>query len=400
VARDPAWAGYDWAALDDQLRDVTAAGLVPVLSVSGAPDWAEGASRPPLSRRAPSGTWKPSPSHYRDFAMALGRRYSGSFRDADGTVLPRVRYMQAWNEPNLSTYLSPQWERRGGRFSPASPTHYRRLQNAFYLGVKATNRRATVITAGTAPFGDPRVNGLRLSPARFIRELLCVRGRRRPRARRCPLVRLDALSHHPYSTGGPTQPALGPDDAAVPDLYKITRPLRAAQRRGTVRPAGHKQLWVTELSWDSRPPDPQGVPAGRQARWLEGAFAILRRQGVEAITWFHLRDSPRGPGFPFTYQSGVFFRGSGIEADRPKPAYTAFRFPFTAYRSRGRARLWGLAPAPGRVAIEARRRGRWLTLTALRARRDRSFGARLRVRRGALLRARQGRESSLSWRTR
>ena len=398
-ARNPAWPGYRWQSLDAELSDVTAAGLVPVLSLTGAPGWAEGRNRPAVSPRAPAGTWKPSPARYRDFARALGRRYSGSFRDpGTGSLLPRVRYLQGWNEPNLARYLSPQWERRGRRFAAASPGHYRRLQNAFYDGVKAANPGATVITAGTAPFGDPRVNGLRLAPARFIRQLLCVRGRGRPVARRCPKVRFNAFSHHPYSVGGPTRRALNPDDVTVPDLRKLTRPLRAAQRRGTVRPRGRKALWVTELSWDSRPPDPRGVPAARQARWLQGSFSVLQRQGVEAITWFHLRDEPRGEGYPFTFQSGVFFRGSSIESDRPKPSLRAFRFPFTAYRSGARARLWGLAPRRGRVVIEARRGGRWRVVKRLRARRGRGFKGRLRTARGTRLRARQGGEVSLVWR--
>ena len=208
------------------------------------------------------------------------------------------------------------------------------------------------------------------------------------------------LAHHPYSTGPPTGTAINADDVAIPDLHKLKRPLRAALRRGTVRPRGPKPLWVTEVSWDSRPPDPGGVPAGTHARYLEGAFSQLWRQGVTAIIWFHLRDDPRGEGYPFTFQSGVFLRGSSIERDRPKPALRAFRFPFTAYRSRGRARLWGLAPARGKVAIQALRGRRWVRVRTLRAGRDRIFHGRLTIHRGALLRARQGGEASLRWRTR
>ena len=402
LARNPAWPGYAWGRLDAEIRDVTAARLTPVINLTSAPDWAEGPGRPAVSRRAPAGTWKPSPSAYRAFAEALGRRYSGSFPDParPGRLLPRVRYFQGWNEPTLAIYLSPQWERRGGRFVPASPTYYRPLQNAFYDGVKAGNPRATVISAGTAPFGDPRVNGYRLSPALFLRRLFCVTGRRRPRAHRCPQVRFDVLAHHPYSTGPPTGTAINADDVAIPDLHKLKRPLRAALRRGTVRPRGPKPLWVTEVSWDSRPPDPGGVPAGTHARYLEGAFSQLWRQGVTAIIWFHLRDDPRGEGYPFTFQSGVFLRGSSIERDRPKPALRAFRFPFTAYRSRGRARLWGLAPARGKVAIQALRGRRWVRVRTLRAGRDRIFHGHLTIHRGALLRARQGGEASLRWRTR
>lgn len=47
----------------------------------------------------------------------------------------------------------------------------------------------------------------------------------------------------------------------------MSRPLRRAQRSGRISPRGRKRLWVTEVSWDSSPPDPRGVPAARHARW-------------------------------------------------------------------------------------------------------------------------------------
>jgi len=334
----------------------------------------------------------------------VARRYSGWFPDPDrpGRLLPRVRYLEAWNEPNLPKYLTPQWGRRRGRLVPASPAHYRRLLNAFYNGVKAVNRTNFVVSAGTSPFGEPWRGGRRIPPALFTRELLCLRGRRQPRPFRCPdaPARFDALAHHPFTIGRPTRRALNADDVSVADLRKLTRPLRAAIRYGTVRPRRAKQLWVTELFWESRPPDPDGVSLASHARYLEGAFYLLWRQGVDVVTWLGLRDQPRGEGYNVTTQSGIYARGESVASDRRKPAFTAFRFPFTAYRSRGVARLWGLAPEPGRVTIEARRQGRWRRVASLRARRGRVFSARLRARRGMLLRAGQESERSLVWRVR
>ena len=70
-------------------------------------------------------------------------------------MLPRVKYWQGWNEPNLSLYLTPQWTRRSGKLTATSPDVYRSLLNAFYSGVKAVSKTNFVITAGTSPFGDP-----------------------------------------------------------------------------------------------------------------------------------------------------------------------------------------------------------------------------------------------------
>jgi len=403
VARDPGWAGYDWAGFDAVVRQVSSARMRLLVDVLAAPPWAEGAGRPAVSTRAPASSWKPSPTAYRDFMEAAARRYSGSYPDprSQGAVLPRVRYWQAWNEPNLTDYLTPQWTRRRGRLVPASPGHYRRMLNGFYTGVKAVHRTNNVVTGGTAPYGDHRPGRRRMDPAYFTRALLCVSGRRRPRPVRCSggPVRFDSLAHHPYPGGSDRRKAFNPDDVVVPDLGKLTRPLRAALRAGKVRPRRSKQLWATEISWDSSPPDPRGVPLNRHARYVQGAFYTLWRQGTDVVTWFRLRDEARGRGFEFGLQSGIFFRGSTVAADQPKPlSFRAFRFPFTAYRRRGVAQLWGLTPGAGRVVIERRRGRAWRRYAALRARGNRLFFSKRRIRKGTVLRARQGSETSLSWR--
>jgi hypothetical protein len=395
AASDPNWTGYNWAPVDRAVREATAAGLRILLSWTGAPDWAEGSGRPSL-RRAPPGTWQPSATDYGLFARAVALRYSGRYPG-----LPRVRYHQAWNEPNLSDFLTPQWRRLRGSYVAVSPVLYRRLLNAFYAGVKSVDPSNYVVSAGTAPFAEPRKGARRMPAAYFTREFLCVRGRARPRPFRCPSspARFDALAHHPYPIGPPRRPAINPDDVVVPDIWKLTRPMRAAIRAGKVSPRRRKPVWATEISWDTRPPDPDGLPLETQARYLEGAFYTLWRQGVQVVTWFLMRDEAPGRGYPYTLQAGIYFRGATVDADQPKPSFRAFRFPFTAYRKRGVAQLWGLAPRPGPVAIEIRRRGRWRRLMSLRARRaDRLFFRQRRVRKGSVLRARQGSDASLSWR--
>ena len=42
------------------------------------------------------------------------------------------------------------------------------MLNAFYAGVRSVSSRALVVTAGTAPFGDPRRGGTRMAPALFV----------------------------------------------------------------------------------------------------------------------------------------------------------------------------------------------------------------------------------------
>lgn len=401
LASNPDWPGYNWAQVDRLAREVTAAGMKPVPFVYRAPGWAEGPNRPPVSTSIPRGVWRPSASAFEGFARALATRYSGKHPDPldPTTTLPSIATWQAWNEPNLSVDLSPQWTRRNGKWRAESPRIYRGLLNAFYRGVKAVDRRATVITAGTGPYGDLNEGDARMPPVRFWRELLCVTTKERdPTARACRKVYFDAIAHHPYPIGPPRRKARNPDDAVVPDVRKITRLLRPALRKGTIRPRGTKPLWITEISWDSRP-DPDGLSLAQQATYLQGALYVLYRQGAKTVIWFNLRDDAPTPSYAATYQSGIFLRGSTVAEDVPKPSHTAFRFPFTAYRTRGVARLWGMAPASGPVTIQARQNGRWVTATRLRARGNRVFSGRLRVGPGTSLRAVWNDDTSLVWRT-
>jgi hypothetical protein len=237
-----------------------------------------------------------------------------------------------------------------------------------------------VLAGTTAPFGDPQPGGDRMPPARFVRELL--RGR----------TVFDVLAHHPYSTRGPFAPALNPDDVSIPDLGKLVRPLRAAERAGRIAPRGRKRVWVTEVSFDSRPPDPTGVPERKHARWLAETLFVLSRQGVDLVTWFQIRDQAPEPSYGQSNQSGIYLRDG-----RAKLAQRAFAFPFVARRGRSsRALLWARAPEQGRLIFERRAGGRWRRVRAGTASRHAVVTRRAALARGTLVRARLGDRVSLA----
>jgi hypothetical protein len=372
--RDPLDPRYDWGRTDAAVRGAVAHGLQPFVTAQYAPAWAEGPGRP---ADAPQGSWRPDPAAYADFMEALARRY-------DGTTQPRVRLWQPWNEPNLPLYLTPQWAGTGPKAKPASPGWYRRMLNAAYARIKAVHPDNLVVAAGTAPYGDAPQYDNRMTPVRFLRELL---------GSRATPARLDAIDHHPYATGSPAAHALLPENVAIPDLHKLVAVLRAARKRHTVAPAGRKRVWVTEVSWDSDPPDPHGVPEARRARWLQDAFHSLWRQGADTICWYLLRDDAPGPSYDATYQSGLFLRNG-----TPKLSVAAFRLPLVLRRSGGRLTAWGRAPARARVTIERRRGSSWTPIATLRPHGG-VYQGRLAAPRGALLRARQGAVTGLARRS-
>ncbi len=377
-ARNPADPGYRWQTTDDAVREARSRGLDVLLTFLSAPSWAEAPGRP---GSAPAGTWRPSPAAVGDFASALARRYSGRFADPAGGILPPVRRYQVWNEPNLDNYLSPQYS--GSRLR--SPALYRAMLNRAYHRIKAVSRKNTVVEAGTAPFGDHRVGGRRTDPALFLREMLCVRLlNKKLRKLSCKdPAHLDAIAHHPYGVRAPDVPALSRDDVTVADASKLVKVLRFAERNRLVRPRKVKQFWVTELAWDSKPPDPDGVPAARQARWLAQSFYLLWKQGVNTITWFQVMDDAEGRGYPFTGQGGVF-----TVDGTPKPSADAFRFPFAAQRlDRRRVRVWTKAPRSGRVSFQRRAGSSWKTIGTARSGTSNIAFKTVRVRGRAELRA-------------
>jgi hypothetical protein len=386
VAGNPDSPGYDWSSVDAQVRALRSRGLQVLINITFAPAWAEGPNRP---TDAQPGTWKPSPAQFAQFASAAARRYDGAFPDpSDPAIrLPRVRYWQAWNEPNLDTYLTPQWTRTRSGFAPASPAVYRPMLNAFYAAVKRVERSDVVLTAGIAPYGNPPgvsfPGGYRMSPLTFDRLLFS-----RP-------VHCDVVAQNTYPIHGPLWHAYQPQDVSVADLYKVARLVQQSERARHLLPRGPKRLWVTELGWNSRPPNPGGVPLAQQARWYEQALYELWRQGVDTVLLLQIVDSPPIPNYATAYETGLYFVNG-----QPKPAATAFRFPFVVSRSgRGHMLAWGRAPVAGRLVLERLAGKRWEPIASLHVGWHRVFVRRLAVSTHVVLRARIGSQASLAWPT-
>jgi hypothetical protein len=394
---DPASTGYSWSETDAVVRDLSAHGLRVLMTVWDAPSWAEGSRRPRAER---AGTWRPDPGQLAQFGKALALRYDGRFTDPDqpGALLPRVGLWQAWNEPNLDYYLSPQWVKAGRGWTPVAPVIYRQLLNAFYAAVKGVSSSNLVLMAGTAPYGDvlgsDPAGAERIQPVAFYRDVFCLEGARSLTPVGCAgLAHLDGVDHHPYGVGGPTWHALNPDDVSVPDMYKIARVLRAAVRAGHALPRGPKSMWVSEIGWSSNPPNPQAVPVMEDARWLEQAMYVLWRQGVTAVLPLEIGDPPHIRDYTSVFENGLYFSNG-----RPKPLAQAFRFPFISERlNRSRIRVWGRAPAGGKLQIEAMRAGRWQPIARMSAGSGQVFTTTIALIGRARLRARIGEQASIIW---
>jgi hypothetical protein len=356
VADDPASPGYYWGWLDSSIEAAEQAGLTPIVDVGGPPSWAL-SSKP----KAPDGG-SPKISSLRAFATALATRYDGKHGP------PRATVYQVWNEPNLSLDLSP-----------TSASRYRSMVNAFADAVHAVNPGNLVLAGDLDPFGNKAKRFHTTSPLKFMRSLLCVSKGKHPHASCKHRIHFDIWSHHPYTFNGPFGHARNPDDVSLGDLSKMRKVLLAAIHLHHVVSTHGVQFWVTEFSWDTKPPRRHAAPVKLAARWTAEALYQMWRSGVSLVTWFGLED--KGGHSP--YQSGLYFHSQKLEHARPKPVRTAFRFPFVAYLGGHTVSVWGRDATSDKRLVTIQRRhgthGPWRTVARIRSNSTGIFRAKLHL---------------------
>jgi hypothetical protein len=359
---------YDWSVFDERVRLLLSNGVEPLVIIGLSPPWA-------LKERPGA----PDPREAGLFARAAAEHYSGRTPG-----VPRIRFWQVLNEPNVSSYFAPPF--RAGR--PYSPGLYRPIVNAVASAVHAVRSDNVVVAGGLSPFTvDYGKNSVRtIGPLAFMRSLLCMSKGSRPKPTCKTKVEFDIWSHHPYTSGGPTHHAYHPDDVSLGDLPEMKRLLRAAVAARHVAAPRGVRFWVTEFSWDSNPPDRYAVPTRLLARWVSQALHVMWRNGIDLVAWLQMRDSPMSD----PVQSGLYYRGSTMLRDRPKPALTAFRFPLVALQKARRTVVWGRTPEsrPAQVVVERKSSGGWRRVAVLRANTRGIFTTRLPRQSARYLRAR------------
>ena len=293
-ATNPDDPAYAWEAYDRLALQANARGISLLFAIVGTPAWASGR----LDWRYPPR----ATSDLRHFAYAAARRYSGIHAGRDGTVLPKVDRWTVWNEPNLATFLRPQWHRVGGRWAIASTGNYARMCTAVWRGVHEAGGRAgvreTVACGETSPRGYD-TPGRSISPLTFLRGIAAAG------------ARFDVYAHHPNTQRRP--PTWRPPYRTMVSLGNIDVLFRELNRFYGTR----MRLWITEYSYRANPPDwLLGVPWSTQARYLTQAHAIARRHPrIDMLVWFQLRDE-RMPG---RWTSGLM-TATGFK----RPAYWAY----------------------------------------------------------------------------
>jgi hypothetical protein len=294
---DPSDPAYNWSRYDEIVLRAADENVQVLFTIFGSPAWANGGQLP---TRAPHHA-----ADLVDFSFAAAQRYGGEFMRDDGTVLPRVRYWTAWNEPNLTIGLVPQWKRVGKHWVIQSAIDYARICNAVVDGVHGTLIPGEKVACGdTGPRGNnaPASERPTTSPIAFLRAM-----------KRAGATGFDAYAHHPYPSGpsetpttrptGSTAVTFGNLDTLVVEVTKLY---------------GHKEIWLDEYGYQTNPPDDDlGVTPAKQARFLTQSVALARKNPrVTMLLWFLVRDEHRLIGWQ-----------SGLETwdGKRKPAFAAFQ---------------------------------------------------------------------------
>jgi hypothetical protein len=331
---DPDDSAYDWEAQDRVLAGLRRHGIAPLVTLLGTPRWANGGREPNV---APS-----SATAFASFARATATRYSW------------VRHWTIWNEPNQAIWLRPASVR----------TYVRTLLNPAYEAIHDVLSGALVGGGVTAARGG----SAGVAPVPWIRQM-GVLG-----------AKLDAYAHHPY----PANPrADTPWAPACPRCSTLTMADLERLEAEVRRSLGPKRIWLTEYGYQTNPPDfLLGVSPARQAALVASAArrAYLARS-VDILLFFLVRDDASPDG----WQSGLI-SASG----RKKPAYEAFRMPFTQVKRQGGVvSVWGqIRPGSRRRAFRIRvlDDGRWSWLGGTRRTDPRGFfSLDLRAPRGSRL---------------
>jgi hypothetical protein len=335
-----------WLNYDQLVADAHALGIVVYFDVTGpGPSWAMGKTTDPKEKA----TFMPNVGQFGKFVRAVGTRFSGTYHG-----LPKVSVWSIWNEPNQVGWLSPQgvYSSRLHAVVPYSPILYRRLFYAARSALSRTGHAADFVMAGeTAPLGSPPQNGRTpMRPGQFIRELFCVNSQLKPftglqaSVRGCSFFKTHGAmqaggwAHHPYTKAEPpTWRDKSRDSIVIANISALPKLLDAIAAK-THRIASGLPIWITEMGYETNPPDPyRGVSLVNQSAYNNQTdFMSYQQPRVAAVTQFLLEDAgpnthfkKKARGYWDTYQSGLEFGpGSGSPAGKPKPAYNAYALPF------------------------------------------------------------------------
>lgn len=253
---EPQPGEFHWQWADAVLRDIIAAGLVPVVMLDGSPAWARDVRdrSPQDNPLAPPAR----PETYARFAAAFAGRYQDI-----------VRFYQIWDEPNIA----PHW---GNRL--IDPIGYALLLQKAAVAVRTADPDAVILAAALAPTRD---RGHRAIDEGYF------------------LQRLYAANAGPYFDVVLVQPfgfGTGPDD--LRSRQEVLNFRRAAWVRRVMVAAGDGQtpVWAVRFGWNRQANYLwKTVSPANQVRFTEEALQFARANWPWLMAMGWVVDQPNAP---------------------------------------------------------------------------------------------------------
>ena len=280
--------------LDSFVAGAQARGMEVLLTPTGPiPAWASRCKGSVATRRA----CKPDPKLFGAFVRALGTRY------------PTVKKWSIWNEPNLRSWLSPQYEVVGlaGRAALGVPVPPARHVGDRRPARDRPPRRDQIWLGETAPLGDDpsgcsAQRSLRVpkrcatqDPQDLAGDLPARRLLPKPSGKRLTgaeasdqrcggykKLNVTGYAHHPYTRGGSRPPLSGVNagEITISVASRLTRLLDQAARAKRI-PA-KLPIHYTEHGWQTKPDLIFGVTDAQQAEYINQSDWIAYNNAARA----------------------------------------------------------------------------------------------------------------------
>ena len=361
------------------------------------PRWA--AARNVASGQSFQRAQAPNLTYFRQFVTAAGKRYDGSYQDAQGRTLPRVSEWSLWNEPNWEGSLNPWHKTVGGKQVLTQPSLYRGIANTAWKALSSTGHgNDTILLGETADFGN-------IQPLLFMEDVYCV-GRSyqvlsgsSAQAVGCPtspnrsqfvsqnpaLFKASGWSHHPYGFDvSPDRPSKIKTAIGLYNVDVLERALNGTFGQYHRRRSGGVPIYLTEWGYVTNPPNPAYTTTLKdQATWLnQGDYMTFRDPYVKALAQFELVDVPTPKRQTHHEWTRSFTSGLEFSNGDPKPSLGAYRLPIwlASPRHGSSVPFWGQLRAAnhsstqvGQIQFRAKGSSTWKTVTTVRTTNSQGF---------------------------
>ncbi len=335
---NPRDSGYDFSDYDSFMRAAAAHNLKILATVSGpGPAWTTLSGKPDS---------EPDPEQFGEFVSAVAKRYGGTFTPkGDSSPLPSPYLWSLWNEPNISSFLKPQF--KNGK--PYSPTLYRHLYLAGQEAIEAEDPGAKILIGDTAPTGSTDS----VDPVPFAQGVLCQTDAAQDDPS-CDSGEIDAVgwATHPYQGIGqaPFDPPVKKSFVTLAGIQSLVDVLDRASDEDTL--PSDFPVYIDEYGIQSYPDFTAGVSFEAQAEYISiSEYLAYAYPRVVSFAQYLMRDDPPDhvPGVSFGgFESGLRFF-NGIR----KPSLDAFPVPLVVRRQGPKVDIWGLIrPAEGETTAE------------------------------------------------